>query len=344
MDERLKALKEQALKEIAAIKNSEEFQRIQEKYFSRTSGELAKLLKDIKEVAADLRPKVGAAVNEARHDIEQALGEKLQQVGGSLAATAASRDAIDVTQSLSGARRGHLHPLSQVQYELEDVFASMGFMVLDGPELESDYYNFEALNIPWWHPARETQDTFYIQHKGDRLLMRTHTSPVQVRAMQQYGAPMRAVVPGRVFRNEATDASHEHTFDQMEGMMIGEDISITNLIAVMKELLRGIFKRDDIEVRLRPGYFPFVEPGFEMDIRCLICAGKGCPVCKHSGWVELMPCGMIHPNVLEAGKIDSKKYTGFAFGLGLTRLVMMRYGIEDIRHLKNPDLRFVNQF
>lgn len=344
MDERLKQLRDQALKEISAIANSEEFKRVQEKYFSRSSGELAKLLKDIKEVAAELRPQAGAALNAARAELEAALGSKLQEVGGSLAAAAQSHAAIDVTQSMS-VRRGHLHPLSQVQYELEDIFSSMGFMVLDGPELESDYYNFEALNIPWWHPARETQDTFYVQHRGDRILMRTHTSPVQVRAMQRYGAPLRAVVPGRVFRNEATDASHEHTFDQMEGMMIGEDISITNLIAVMKELLRGVFKRDDIEVRLRPGYFPFVEPGFEMDIRCLICGGPGCPVCKHSGWVELMPCGMIHPNVLAYGLgAAAKKYTGFAFGLGLTRLVMMRYGIEDIRHLKNPDLRFIRQF
>jgi phenylalanyl-tRNA synthetase alpha chain len=218
----------------------------------------------------------------------------------------------------------------------------MGFMILDGPELESDYYNFEALNIPTWHPARDTQDTFYIEAK-EKLLLRTQTSPVQVRAMQKYGAPLRCVVPGRVFRNEATDVSHDHTFYQLEGLMIDKDISITNLIAVMKELLSGIFKRE-VNVRLRPGYFPFVEPAFELDIQCLICGGKGCSVCKQSGWLELLPCGLVHPNVLKAGGIDPKKYSGFAFGLGLTRLVMMKYKIDDIRLLQSGDLRFLNQF
>lgn len=201
------------------------------------------------------------------------------------------------------------------------------------------------MNIPEHHPARDMQDTFYIKGlaKTEKRLLRTHTSPCQVRAMQKYGAPLRAVVPGRVFRYEAVDVSHDNTFYQLEGFMIDENLSITNLIAVMKTLLRGIFKRD-VKVRLRPGFFPFVEPGFELDINCLICGGTGCSVCKQSGWVELLPCGMIHPNVLRAGNIDPEKYSGFAFGIGLTRLVMMKYGIDDIRLLSSGDLRFLKQF
>lgn len=245
-----------------------------------------------------------------------------------------------------------MHPMSIIQYELEDLFKSLGFMILDGPEMESDFFNFEALNIPEHHPARDMQDTFYVKTEtaglGDKaadekLVLRTHTSNAQVRAMLKYGAPLRAVVPGRVFRYEATDASHDNTFNQMEGLMVGKNITVTNLIAVMKTLLRGIFKKD-VEIRLRPGFFPFVEPGFELDINCLICGGKGCSVCKHTGWLELLPCGMIHPNVLRAGKINPDEYSGFAFGLGLTRLVMMRYNIEDIRHMTSGDIRFLKQF
>jgi phenylalanyl-tRNA synthetase alpha chain len=336
----IKKLKEQALKEIEGIKNSEEWEQIKNKYFSRKSGELAKLLKDLKDVSEDLRPKVGALANQVKSEIESALDTKLSSLKNN--GSALERDFIDVTLNVEKYKLGHLHPVTQIAMELEDIFKSMGFMILDGPELESDYYNFEALNIPTWHPARDTQDTFYIEAK-DNLLLRTHTSPVQVRAMQKYGAPLRCVVPGRAFRNEATDASHDHTFYQLEGLMIDKDISITNLVAVMKELLTGIFKRE-VTVRLRPGYFPFVEPGFELDIQCLICGGKGCSVCKQSGWLELLPCGLVHPNVLKAGGIDPKKYSGFAFGLGLTRLVMMKYKIDDIRLLQSGDLRFLNQF
>lgn len=340
MDLDIKKLKEQALKEIEGIKNSEEWEQIKNKYFSRKSGELAKLLKDIKDVSEDLRPKFGTLANQVKVEIENALDTKLSSLKKNNESL--EHNFIDVTLNVEKYKLGHLHPVTQISMELEDIFKSMGFMILDGPELESDYYNFEALNIPSWHPARDTQDTFYIESK-DNLLLRTHTSPVQVRAMQKYGAPLRCVVPGRVFRNEATDASHEHTFYQLEGLMIEKDISISNLIAVMKELLSGIFKKE-VTVRLRPGYFPFVEPGFELDIKCLICGGKGCPVCKQSGWVELLPCGLVQPNVLKYGGIDPKKYSGFAFGLGLTRLVMMKYKIDDIRLLQSGDLRFLNQF
>ncbi|MBW2420461.1 MAG: phenylalanine--tRNA ligase subunit alpha, partial [Deltaproteobacteria bacterium] len=211
----------------------------------------------------------------------------------------------------------------------------------DGPEVELDHYNFEALNIGRDHPARDSQDTFYCDEEG-RLVLRTHTSPVQVRAMERLDPPFRVVAPGKVFRQETTDASHDHTFHQMEGMVVGKDISVGNLIGAMKTLLRGIFGKD-LDVRLRPGHFPFVEPGFELDARCPFCS-EGCSVCGRTTWIELLPCGLVHPNVLRAGGIDPEEWSGFAFGLGLSRLVMLRYGIDDVRHLLGGDLRFLEQF
>ena len=233
-----------------------------------------------------------------------------------------------------------MHPISQIQYEIEDIFTSMGFEIQDGPEVETDYYNFEALNIPPHHPARDMQDTFWTE---DGNLLRTHTSAIQVRAMERLKPPFRIVGPGRVFRYESTDASHENTFYQVEGMMVDREITVAHLIFVMKELLSRIFHRE-VTVRLRPGYFPFVEPGFELDIHCLICDGRGCSVCRQSGWVELLPCGLVHPNVLRMGGIDPAQWSGFAFGLGLNRLVMMKYGINDIRHFLSGDIRFLRQF
>ena len=247
---------------------------------------------------------------------------------------------LDLTLPAPGPRRGHLHPITRIQRELEELFISLGFAVLDGPEVETEYHNFDALNIPADHPARDMQDTFWLE---DGNLLRTHTSPVQVRGMERLGPPLRMIAPGRVFRNESVDASHEHTFYQLEGMMIDRDVSVAHLLYFMKTLLTAIFHRD-VTVRLRPGYFPFVEPGFELDIQCLICGGPGCPVCKQSGWVELLPCGLVNPNVLRMSGIDPEEWNGFAFGLGLTRLVMMRYGIDDIRQLQGGDLRFLEQF
>jgi phenylalanyl-tRNA synthetase alpha chain len=223
---------------------------------------------------------------------------------------------------------------------LEELFVSLGFAVMDGPEVETEYYNFDALNIPADHPARDMQDTFWL---NDGRLLRTHTSPVQIRALEKLGPPLRMIAPGRVFRNEEVDPSHEHTFYQLEGMMVDRDVSVAHLIYFMKTLLSAIFHRD-VRVRLRPGFFPFVEPGFELDIQCLICGGAGCAVCKHSGWVELLPCGLVNPAVLRYGGIDPELWSGFAFGLGLTRLAMMRYGIDDIRLFASGDLRFLRQF
>lgn len=287
---------------------------------------------------------VGATANELKKLAEAELvaqSERAAQL-----ALAAERKGANFDATLPPARveRGALHPIVAVTRELEDLFTSMGWTVLDGPEVETEEFNFDALNIQPDHPARETMDTFWVSTPpgAPRLVMRTHTSPVQVRAMKRLQPPFRAIVPGKVFRNESVDASHEHTFHQMEGLVVGKGISVGHLIGAMKTLLRGIFGRE-IEIRLRPGYFPFVEPGFELDARCPFCT-DGCSVCKRSTWIELLPCGMVHPNVLRAGGIDPEQWTGFAFGLGLSRLVMLRYRIDDIRHLLGGDVRFLAQF
>lgn len=338
--DKLTILQNKALQELKELENDVDLENFRQKYLGRR-GELSELLKNLQSAIIQEGPQLGRLANQVKIDLQQAYDNF--KIGLTSRQTTAA--VVDVTAPGQFLMRGHYHPITQVQRELEQLFSSMGFMVLDGPELEEEHYNFEALNIPSWHPARDTQDTFYIKGgtSDNRWLLRTHTSPMQVRAMLKYGAPLRAVVPGRVFRYEATDASHEHTFWQMEGLVIDKDISIGHLIAVMKELLQGIFKRE-VEVRLRPGYFPFVEPGFELDIRCFICQGSGCSVCKQRGWVELLPCGLVHPNVLQAGGINPKEYSGFAFGLGLSRLAMMRYKIDDIRLFLSGDLRFLRQF
>jgi phenylalanyl-tRNA synthetase alpha chain len=272
--------------------------------------------------------------------MEAALVEGRRSLEGRALRAKLESEWVDVTLEWGRREVGNLHPTTQVEYEIEDVFSSMGFEVLDGPQVETDYFNFEALNIPRDHPARDMQDTFYLE---DGNLLRTHTSSIQVRGMTRLRPPFKIIGPGKVFRSERIDASHESTFHQLEGMMVDRDIKVAHLIYFMKVLLSRIFGREE-DVRLRPGYFPFVEPGFELDIRCVLCRGKGCPVCKQTGWVELLPCGMVHPNVLRHGGIDPEEFSGFAFGLGLDRLVMMRYGIEDIRHLHSADLRFIRQF
>jgi len=342
MEKKLRQLKQEILAQIEKVKDEKVLRELEIKYLGR-KGQLTEILRSLKNLSEKEKKELGQLANEIKNEIQKSFEEAKTIILGK----GGSGKFIDVTLPGKKVEKGHLHPLTIVQQELEDVFTSMGFMVLDGPELESDYYNFEALNIPKNHPARDMQDTFYIDKKNKDgeydFVMRTQTSPVQIRAMQKYGAPLRCVVPGRTFRCEDLDACHEHTFYQMEGLMVGENISINNLISVMQELLNGIFKKD-IEVRVRPGFFPFVEPGFELDMKCTICGGKGCPSCKNSGWSEILPAGMVHPRVLEYGGIDSKKYSGFAFGLGLTRLVMMKYGVDDIRLFNSGDLRFLQQF
>ncbi len=240
-------------------------------------------------------------------------------------------------------KKGHLHPINQIIYQVSDIFRRVGFTVALGPEVETEYYNFDALNIPKDHPARDIQDTFWLKPMEDRKLLRTHTSPVQVRFMEQNEPPFKVLVPGRVFRNEATDATHEAQFHQVEGLVVGEDISLSDLKGTLEFFLQELFGKET-KLRFRPGYFPFVEPGLEVDVSCFKCGGKGCNICKQTGWIEVLGAGMVHPNVLKSGGIDSDKWQGFAFGAGIDRLVMIRHGIEDIRLLYGGDIRFVNQF
>ena len=315
-------------------------------------GKISEVLSSLKSASNEERKTIGSKANILKNEIQDFINKKLSEIEVNIINEKLKKDRIDITLRDSVKARGNFsggyHPVTIVQKEIEEIFLSMGFEVLDGPHIEDDYHNFEALNIPEDHPARDMSDTFWFDNPDDlkvdiKHLLRTHTSTIQIRGMKTRKAPFRFIAPGKVFRAERTDASHEMVFHQLEGMLVGEDISVANLIYFMKTILTEIFKKE-VEVRLRPGFFPFVEPGFELDIKCLICNGKGCSVCKNIGWVELLPCGMVHPNVLKSGGIDSMKYNGFAFGLGLDRLVMMRYGIDDIRHLHSGDLRFSSQF
>ncbi len=330
--------------ELKAVAKVNDLLNLKSKYIGK-QGPLSDVMKNLKNATPEEKRQIGSKANEVKSAIEELVAKKmveleLQEINESL-----EKDRIDISLTDSVLEKGlqacGLHPVTIIQQEIEDIFISMGFEVLDGPHIEDDYHNFEALNIPDTHPARDMQDTFWFADK--KHLLRTHTSTIQVRGMKERKPPFRFVGPGKVFRCERTDASHEMVFHQLEGMMVGKEVSVGNLIYFMKTLLTEIFKRE-VEIRLRPGFFPFVEPGFELDIKCLICSGKGCSVCKQVGWVELLPCGMVHPNVLRHGGIDPETHSGFAFGLGLDRLVMMRYGIDDIRHLHSADLRFNSQF
>ena len=339
LDQSIQELESRSLARIAAAASEEELEAARVDALGRKAP-LAQAGKEMGKLASEDRARIGKLLNSARQNIEQSLEARKQAFAEIALKARLDAEWRDLTLPAPGPRRGHLHPITRIQRELEELFGSLGFAVLDGPEVEDEYHNFDALNIPPDHPARDMQDTFWLE--GGNLL-RTHTSPVQVRGMERLGPPLRMIAPGRVFRNESVDASHEHTFYQLEGMMIDRDVSVAHLLYFMKTLLTAIFHRD-VTVRLRPGYFPFVEPGFELDIQCLICGGPGCPVCKQSGWVELLPCGLVNPKVLSMSGIDPEIWGGFAFGLGLTRLAMMRYGIDDIRHLNGGDLRFLEQF
>jgi len=339
LDSTLTELETRAVSLLDTAADAETLETVRVEFLGR-KGALANIGKDMGKLAAEDRARVGKLLNAVKQNLESRYEARKQGFERAALDARLAAEWIDLTLPAPGVRPGSLHPLTLIQRELEELFTSLGFAVVDGPEVETEWYNFDALNIPSAHPARDAQDTFWL---ADGHLLRTHTSPVQVRAMEKFGAPLRIIAPGRVFRNEEVDASHEHTFYQLEGMMIDRDVSVAHMLYFMKSLLTAIFHRE-VTVRLRPGFFPFVEPGFELDIQCLICGGSGCPVCKQSGWVELLPCGLVHPNVLRSGGIDPEVWNGFAFGLGLTRLVMMRYAIDDIRLLAGGDLRFLQQF
>jgi phenylalanyl-tRNA synthetase alpha chain len=337
VEEQIQQLQGDALKRIEEAADQDALEQVRVDVLGR-KGSLAQF--NVGKLAPEERKVAGKALNAAKQAIESAFETRERAFASEALNARLKHEWLDLTLPAPGPRPGSLHPVTMIQNEIEDLFTSLGFTVLDGPEVETEYHNFDALNIPPEHPARDMQDTFWLSNGH---LLRTHTSPVQVRGMERLGPPLRMIAPGRAFRNENVDASHEHTFYQLEGMMIDRDVSVAHLIYFMKTLLSAIFKRE-VTVRLRPGYFPFVEPGFELDIQCLICGGPGCPVCKQSGWVELLPCGLVNPNVLRMSGIDPEQWNGFAFGLGLTRLVMMRYAIDDIRLLQSGDLRFLNQF
>ncbi|MBR3163334.1 MAG: phenylalanine--tRNA ligase subunit alpha [Clostridia bacterium] len=332
MDEELLELKKQALQEIANAQDSSEIVQIKSKYLGKRS-QISRVMSSLKNYSIEERRTLGQICNTIKNEIVEALKAKNNQL---ISETSYS---IDITMPVDE-DRGSLSPITIVGNEVCEILEKMGFAIVSGPEIEDEYHNFDALNIPSTHPARDMQDTYWL---GSHKLLRTHTSPCQVRAMEKYGAPLRIAAPGRCFRNEDIDASHENTFFQLEGMCIDKNISIPNLIYVMKSILSEIFDQE-VQVRLRPGYFPFVEPGFELDIKCLICEGAGCSTCKGSGWIELCPCGMIHPNVLRINNIDPNEYSGFAFGIGLTRLAMMKYHINDIRVFNTCNLEELEQF
>ena len=339
MNEKISSLRESFERELEAAKNSEAVEKLRVAYLGK-KGSVTELLKGLKDVSGEQKKEMGQHINLLKKQVEEKIGAQIEKIkAAEEEALVASAEQYDVTLPVTEAE-GSYHPITLVQRQLEEIFASMGFTIEDYSEIVDDYHCFEALNIPKHHPARDMQDTYYLENGQ---LLKTHTSAAQNAIMKKYGAPLRAIFPGRCFRNEATDACHENTFFQMEGIMIDKNISISNLIYFMKTMLSEVFERD-INVRLRPGFFPFVEPGFELDISCLICGGEGCPSCKNSDWLELCPCGMIHPNVLTAGGIDPEEYTGFAFGLGLTRLVMMKYGVKDIRDLNSGNLKALSQF
>lgn len=338
MEEKIALLKSQVKEKIAEIKSTSDAENIRVEYLGK-KGEVIEILKNLKNVEAYKRKEVGEKANKLRVEIEELIEKKKEELKEKeYEDKIKNAEKIDLTQPIDD-EIGSLHPITIVQRELEEIFSSMGFTVEDGNEVETEYNNFEAVNVPKYHPARDMQDTFWLEN-GE--LLKTQTSAAQNKIMLKYGAPLKAIFPGRCFRNEALDASHENTFFQMEGMMIDKNVSISNLIYFMKTLLSEIFKKE-VEVRLRPGFFPFVEPGFELDIKCPYCDGAGCKVCKNGSWIELCPCGMIHPNVLRMGGIDPEKYSGFAFGLGLSRLAMMKYNINDLRALNSCDVRVLKQ-
>jgi phenylalanyl-tRNA synthetase alpha chain len=338
LDSTLTDLESRAVSLIDAAADPDALEAARVEFLGR-KGSLASISKEMGRLTPDERAQVGRRLNAVKQNLESRYEQRKSAFERALDARLAS-EWLDVTLPPPGIRPGSLHPITQIQRELEELFTSMGFAVMDGPEVETEWHNFDALNIPATHPARDAQDTFWLE---DGHCLRTHTSPVQLRAMLKFGAPLRIIAPGRVFRNEEIDASHEHTFYQIEGMMVDREVSVGHMLYFLRSMLAAIFHRD-VTVRLRPGFFPFVEPGFELDIQCLLCGGTGCPVCKQSGWVEQLGCGMVHPNVLRSAGIDPDQWNGFAFGLGLTRLVMMRYRIDDIRHLAGGDLRFLSQF
>lgn len=339
MQEKLIAIKENAFNELSGADNSAKLEEIRVKYLGK-KGELTTILRSMGGLSKEERPLVGKLVNEVKKEVEDKIEEKVKLIKEKEKNAKLSSEVIDI--SLPGKKNnvGKRHPLDLTLESMKDIFISMGFTIEEGPEVELDYYNFEALNIPKNHPARSEQDTFYI---NDNLVLRTQTSPVQIRVMENQAPPIKMIAPGKVYRSDAVDATHSPIFYQMEGLVIDKGVTFADLKGTLELFAKKMFG-DKVKTKFRPHHFPFTEPSAEMDATCFVCEGKGCRVCKGSGWIELLGCGMVHPQVLRNCGIDPEVYSGFAFGFGVDRMVMLKYGIDDIRLLYESDMRFLDQF
>lgn len=339
LQEKIEDLRKRTLSDLLSVADEKTLNNLRTVMLGK-KGELTEILKGMKDLTNEERPVIGALANAFRDEFGAKFEAKKVEIEQAVMNAALESETLDVTLPGKAQKKGSRHILTQTQEEIEEIFLGMGYEIVDGYEVETDHYNFERMNLPKDHPARDMQDTYYL---SNGMLLRTQTSDNQIHAMENYGAPLRICAPGRTFRNEDLDANHENTFFQIEGMVIDKGVSIENLLYVMQQVLSEVFHQQ-VKVRLRPGFFPFTEPSYEMDMSCLICGGKGCPTCKNSGYIEMVGSGMVHPNVLKAGGIDSEEYTGFAFGIGLTRLAMMKYKINDIRVLNSGDIRYLKQF
>ncbi|WP_335872703.1 phenylalanine--tRNA ligase subunit alpha [Bacillus sp. 2205SS5-2] len=341
MESRLKELQEEALTQIEQATDLKQLNDVRVAYLGK-KGPITEVLRGMGKLSAEERPKMGALANEVRAVIGDAIEVKQSNMEKEAVEKQLASETIDVTLPGSPVQAGNHHPLTRIIEEIEDLFIGMGYQIAEGPEVEKDYYNFEALNLPKGHPARDMQDSFYIT---EEILLRTHTSPVQARTMEMHKGegPVKIICPGKVYRRDSDDATHSHQFMQIEGLVIDENISMSDLKGTLQVFAKKLFG-EEREIRLRPSFFPFTEPSVEMDISCKICDGEGCSVCKKTGWIEILGAGMVHPNVLEMAGFDSKKYTGFAFGMGPERIAMLKYGVDDIRHFYANDIRFLTQF
>ena len=339
MKEKLQAIREEAMKQIQASDALDKLNDVRVSFLGK-KGELTAVLKSMKDVSPEERPLVGQLVNETRESIEKILDETKKKLEAAELDAKLRREVIDVTLPAKKNNVGHRHPNTIALEEVERIFTGMGYEVVEGPEVEYDYYNFEALNIPANHPAKDEQDTFYI---NDKIVLRTQTSPVQVREMEKGHLPIRMIAPGRVFRADEVDATHSPSFHQIEGLVVDKNITFSDLKGTLAEFARQLFGQDT-KVKFRPHHFPFTEPSAEMDVTCFKCGGKGCRFCKGEGWIEILGCGMVHPRVLRMSGIDPEEYSGFAFGIGLERIALLKYEIDDMRLLYENDQRFLNKF
>ncbi|MFS1511507.1 phenylalanine--tRNA ligase subunit alpha [Chengkuizengella sp. SCS-71B] len=341
MKEQLEALKLEALKELENVNDSKALNELRVKYLGK-KGPLTEILRGMGKLSNEERPVIGQVANEVRSAIGNGIQLKQDQISQRELENRLKEETIDITLPGRKPSQGAIHPLNKVIQDIEDIFVGMGYTVEEGPEVEQDYYNFEALNLPKDHPARDMQDTFYIT---EELLMRTHTSPVQIRTMEakKGEVPVKIICPGRVYRRDDDDATHSHVFTQIEGLVIDKNVRMSDLKGTLLQFVQEMYGKDT-QIRLRPSFFPFTEPSAEVDITCASCKGEGCRICKQTGWIEILGSGMVHPRVLEMAGYDPNEYSGFAFGMGVERIAMLKYGIDDIRHFFTNDLRFLNQF